>query len=84
MRPDTCGIGTFERPPHVDAGRIGLFFELPGTDDLRKSVQIRIARLELEARIIAALRAMFAILCALGMFVADRLKSRERLEADKK
>jgi hypothetical protein len=33
-------------------------------------------------RIIASLRAMFAILQALGMFVADLFKSRSRLEAE--
>jgi hypothetical protein len=36
----------------------------------------------LEGRIIASLRAMFAILQALGMFVADLFKSRSRLEAE--
>src|SRR4029453_3785412 len=35
-----------------------------------------------EERMIASLRAMFAILHALGMFVADLFKSRSRLEAE--
>jgi hypothetical protein len=40
-------------------------------------------RFALKDRIIAPLRAMFAILHVLGMFVADQFKSRSRLEVEK-
>ena len=47
------------------------FPEIPSSLDSRREVEI-----------IASLRAMFAILHALGMFVADLFKSRCRLEAE--